>query len=298
MPAGSATDKPAILVGTDFSASAGNAVVRAIAIARANRAALHVLHASARLPRALVRTFLGGGEEPTERARLDRILSQARAAGVGAHAHYVERSPSSALRAKARELSAALIVVGARGRTLPDALMGSTAERISAFARVPVLLVRRPSNRPYRAVLIAVDVDSDVGGAVAAAALVAPQAHVAAVHAYEGPYETALLLHGANAASIQAYRRQTRREAHAALSPRIAEAGTSMRAILDHASDAAPHAAIVVRTHSMLEYATLARRGVWRAFVGEIELGRAMARASLRGLDVASADAIANELAE
>lgn len=72
------------------------------------------------------------------------------------------------------------------------------------------------------------------------------------------------------------------------------------RAILDHAAHAAPDARIVVRTHSRVEHSTLAGRGAWRSFIGEIELARAMARASLLALDVSSdrADAIATELSD
>ncbi|MBX3187217.1 MAG: universal stress protein [Labilithrix sp.] len=221
----------AILVGTDFSRSAEHAVERGIQIAKASRAALHLLHASPRLPRALVK-LVGGSDDDADRAALERVVAHARAAKVKAHGHHLEAAPSAALRAKARELSADLVIVGARGRTLPDTFVGSTAERIAAFGRVPVLLVRRRAHRAYRAVIIAADKDIDLRRAVAAAAVAAPGRAFSVLHAYEGPFELSLRLHGVNAAGIRSYRREVRREAHAALLERLEDAGVDRSALV------------------------------------------------------------------
>ena len=71
------------------------------------------------------------------------------------------------------------------------------------------------------------------------------------------------------------------------------------RAALDHASAAAPDAIVVARTHSMTERDALTERGAARVFIGEIELARAIAHASLDALEVdrERADAIVAALA-
>jgi nucleotide-binding universal stress UspA family protein len=124
-----------------------------------------------------------------------------------------------------RQLRPALVVVGARGPSIRDAFVGSTAERLAGFGRRPVLLVRRPARREYRDVVIGADAGSAVADAVAAAQLVAPDARRSVLHAYEGPFEYRLLLNGANAAEMRRYRAQTRREARAEMSAVLREAG-------------------------------------------------------------------------
>ena len=50
--------RQAIVVGTDLTPISAHAVARAAAIAHEHGAALHVVHATSRLPRALARRFL------------------------------------------------------------------------------------------------------------------------------------------------------------------------------------------------------------------------------------------------
>jgi nucleotide-binding universal stress UspA family protein len=200
-----------IVVGTDFSQSAEAAGERGTEIANETRAPLHIVHAGASLPRRLVSALLGGRDEHAERAALDAAVRRARERGVRAHGHLVPGAPTSALRTKARELSAELIVVGARGRVVPDTFVGATAERVAAFLQIAVLLVRRPVDHGYREVIIAAGEDVDVGRAVAASAIVAPRTDLSVLHAYGSPHEAAIWLRGDTEMSMLWYRRVERR---------------------------------------------------------------------------------------
>lgn len=188
---------PAILVGTDFSAGAENAVERSIQIAKATGAPLHILHASSRLPGRLLKVLRDGRDDrAAAREGIARAVEHARAAKVLGHGHHARGAPTRALRAKARELSAALIVVGPGRSRGADTIIGSTAERLAGSVRAPVLLVRSPARRAYRGVIIAADARMDLGAAVEAAAIVAPGRELSVVHACAGPFETTLRLQG------------------------------------------------------------------------------------------------------
>jgi nucleotide-binding universal stress UspA family protein len=108
---------------------------------------------------------------------------------------------------------------------MPDAIIGSTAERVATLARRPVLLVRNRAGHPYERVIIAADIDSDVRPSLDVARFVAPEAELSILHAYEDLHETALMLHGATSASLRGYRAQARRDARARLTERLVEAG-------------------------------------------------------------------------
>lgn len=260
---------PPILVGTDFSKSALNAIERAIRIAKALRSPLHVVHASSRLPRTVLKSLHLRDDDRAVRQGIHEAVALARAANVTAHGHHVHGAPTSALRAKARELSAALIVVGARGRSLPDTFVGSTAERIAPLARIPVLLVRTPPQRPYRDVVVAVDTKTDLEHAVAAAALVAPVQEVSLVHAYEGPFEATLRVHGVDAEAIRAYRHDSRRQARAALLSRMREAGLDPGSLVLRHGD--PRRVLVREERSGRDGLLVIQRG--RSALGHLLLG-------------------------
>jgi nucleotide-binding universal stress UspA family protein len=253
----------AIVVGTDFSRSAHNAVARATQIAAANGATLHIVHASQPLPRALARTF-GATDERMVRSVLRAALHDARSAGVAARSHHLTAGVTRGLLRSVRQLRPALVVVGARGRSIRDAIVGSTAERLASFGRRPVLLVRRAATRPYRDVVIAADATSDVADAAAAASFVAPSARRSVLHAYEGPFEYRLRLNGAGAADMRLYRAAVRREAHAAMSKVLREAGVD-EALLDLQHGSAPrvlrrvgeNALLVINRHGPLAHQVL-----------------------------------------
>jgi len=214
--------RKSIVVGLDSSVFAHRALCRAVDVARAHDAHLHIVHAR---PRALPR-FLGRERAHTlSRNALARVTEEVRAKGLSVRAHVVMGSTVAAVRKKVGDLRADLVVVGAGERRLLDAVTGSTAERIASATQRPVLVARRAESRPYRQILVAVGLHSNPQRLHAAAMLVAPSAELCFLHAYDDPYEGVLILHGMNGASLQRRRKELRREASAALTRSMAESG-------------------------------------------------------------------------
>jgi nucleotide-binding universal stress UspA family protein len=223
-----------LIVGTDFSAASTSALARALQIAKRHGAAVHVVHAAPRIPRAIAKRF-SILDDRKLRENLDGVVERLRAAGLRAHPHLTQGDPVKALTMKARALAADLVVVGARGRALPDAMLGSTAERFVALDRHRVLLVRRPAPRSYREVLIAADAESRLEDQVAAAALFTNVPSV--LHAYEGPFESVLRSHGATSAELRHYRVAAKRETEPQMAKLVEEAGLDReRLVLRHGS--------------------------------------------------------------
>ena len=70
--------------------------------------------------------------------------------GPKVHKRLRSGSPANEIIKAARQLDAGLVVVAAGGRGVSEAvLMGSTAQRVQAYAPCPVLVVR-PAPRPKR----------------------------------------------------------------------------------------------------------------------------------------------------
>jgi nucleotide-binding universal stress UspA family protein len=140
----------AIVVGTDFSASAGEAVERAAEWARLARARLHLVHALP-LPMPLIAPYeLALPEGLLESARreaarqLDSAAQAAKSHARGDVTTELATPPVHiALAEAAKRLPADLIVTGSRGHTgVKHALLGSVAERTARYAPCSVLVVR------------------------------------------------------------------------------------------------------------------------------------------------------------
>ena len=140
-----------ILHPTDFSRASGAAFLKAVALAKENRADLVLVHVL--LPAV---PFLGDGyvspktyEELEAAARrgaqrqLAKLLAKAKNAKARAKALLLGGIPYSQIARAARAKRADLIVMGTHGRTgLSKFFLGSVAERVIAAASCPVLTVR------------------------------------------------------------------------------------------------------------------------------------------------------------
>lgn len=227
----------AIVLGTDFSAGARLAQARAVELALRHRAALHVVHAGSRLPRALTRRFSSVSEDKLRDA-LQAVVEELRAAGVDAHAHLMHSEPVQALTVKARAVAADLVVVGTRGGSVLRSMVGSTAERLLALDQHRVLLVRRATERGYRKVVIAASEESRLREQVAAATFISSRP-LKVLHAFEAPFESALISHGASAGELNSYRTAARREAELRMGKLMAKAGLERsQLVLQHGSPA------------------------------------------------------------
>lgn len=150
MPPVNRSGRP-VLVATDFSASSEAALGAAIEQARERKAELVIAHAYRQPAKsALDDLFVPGLSEEIEAAtcdealrKLEPLLARAHAAGVTARALPLEGSPDSTIIEAARDLNAAMVVIGTHGRRgVRRLLLGSVAANIVAGSPCPVLTVR------------------------------------------------------------------------------------------------------------------------------------------------------------
>ena len=137
-----------ILVPSDFSASAREALGCAIDLAGAFSAEIHLLHSFAANPARITPYSEGLPFDYVEavrkaaHARLDEEAEEARQAGVEVRTYLDEDLPSRAIASLAEKISADLIVMGTRGNSgVKHVLLGSVAERTVRIAPCPVLTV-------------------------------------------------------------------------------------------------------------------------------------------------------------
>ena len=141
-----------ILVGTDGSETAGEAVRQATELARATGAKLDIVSAYEPVPASRLREE--GGEIPGDVAYaigpqedvnviLEAASVPAREAGVEVNTHAREGDPADAILDLAEELDVSVIVVGNKGMTgARRFLLGSVPNNISHHAPCSVYIVR------------------------------------------------------------------------------------------------------------------------------------------------------------
>ena len=140
-----------ILVPTDFSETAGEALEAAIQFGKAYGSSLHLVHAYYfEIPPAYIQTdasFMNPQDvlDPMRASAAESIaalVEKVRKAGLDADSTVILGHSSEVVLAEAERLSADLIVMGTRGLTgLDHVLLGSTAERVVRRAHCPVLTV-------------------------------------------------------------------------------------------------------------------------------------------------------------
>jgi nucleotide-binding universal stress UspA family protein len=141
-----------IVVGTDGSETAEQAVNEAVRLAKALAAPVHVV--SAYQP---TRAKVSGAPEgaakvwqPLPDDEVERILSEAvagvRLAGLEATSHAIRADPADALLGVADEVGASMIVVGSKGMHGARRLaLGNVPNKVSHHARCNVLIVATES---------------------------------------------------------------------------------------------------------------------------------------------------------
>ena len=137
-----------ILAATDFSGSCNKAIDKAVRLAQADGAILHVIHAVEFIP-PVDTTF--GAISPFEvdlteqlvEASRTRLASLCETHGIPEQQRHVEvGSPKLEIIRMAEEIGADLIVVGSHGRHGLGLLLGSTAASVVNHAACDVLSVR------------------------------------------------------------------------------------------------------------------------------------------------------------
>jgi nucleotide-binding universal stress UspA family protein len=142
-----------IVVGTDGSDTAGEAVDQAVDLAKLTGATLGIVSAFQPVPKRRIQGEQEGapadiahefGPREDVNLVLDAAAAKARAAGVGdVTTHPVEGDPAEAILNVAEEIKADLIVVGNKGMTgARRYLLGSVPNNVSHHAPCSVIIVR------------------------------------------------------------------------------------------------------------------------------------------------------------
>jgi nucleotide-binding universal stress UspA family protein len=135
-----------IVVGTNWSDTAEVAFVKALELARANGARLHVVTASPPSPRPA-----SGGSTAASASRslgpdfqadvvLERTLERLGAQDLDVHQHTSSADPGDAIVAVADQVGADLVVVGNKG--MHRRVLGSVPNTVSHRASCDVLIVQ------------------------------------------------------------------------------------------------------------------------------------------------------------
>lgn len=195
-----------ILVATDFSTRSVPAVARGAALAKAAGAKLTVVHiVDDDQPESLAEAA-----ESEAQSLFEKLSKSTRSKyGIDVSTLVVRGEPHLELHEAAKNAGADLIIVGSHRRNLiRNTFVGTTAERSIRASNVPVLIARSPDGEPYRAPLIALDLNErDLHPFSAAKALeLFDAAEASVVFAYDlyGNYHL-LRQAGATDAELQKY---------------------------------------------------------------------------------------------
>ena len=140
-----------ILFASDFSKASRKAFLTAVAMAKANRAALTIVHVVVPFTPIVPEQYLDAQtweKIDTEARRwsqqqLRKLTDRAKKAGVRTVGLLLEGDPAQQTIRAARSTRADLLVVGTHGRTgLAKFFVGSVASRLVATASCPVVTVR------------------------------------------------------------------------------------------------------------------------------------------------------------
>jgi nucleotide-binding universal stress UspA family protein len=223
-----------LLATTDLSAPARHAVERAALVSKDTAAQLVLLHVADLAPLEKLRQLMGQLPAQLEMRVLDNAAEKLRdlaAAllkhyGVAAGTRVVAGTLLAELAREADAIVPSLIVCGARGESfVRHLLLGSTAERMLSRAKFPMLVVKQVAHEPYRTLLLPVDFSPSSLSALRIARLVAPNAELVLLHAYEVPFEGRLRYAGVDDETIGNYSLSARQEAEQKMRKLIRDAG-------------------------------------------------------------------------
>ena len=175
-----------MLVATDLSARADRALKRALLLARQHKAELQILH--------IVDQTLSEAKALREKDEAERLLSKLKTSDAASKipAITIEVKVGKGSRdilAHAEEVSADLIILGARHSGKQSIFRGTLCDHIVRRGNVPVLVVKDHPDQEYERVAVAVDFSVHSRRAIEAALNLAPAAKINLVHAYHVPFE-------------------------------------------------------------------------------------------------------------
>lgn len=199
---------------------------------------------------SVARTVLLSPDSPKWKRSVDRI-SNLRSQVFGIDTDIAARIPEGSSRLGRTRIEtctaadhllreggeADLVVVGRR-RTFPWILapLARYARRLLRRTRTPMLVVGSRAIESYRNVLIATDLETDIGPALRWARHIAPKASFTFLHVYRGLFESNLQYAGVSDANILEHRLAAQREAASGLTSLLNRHRSINRALLAHGS--------------------------------------------------------------
>lgn len=120
-----------ILIPTDFSELATNAVDIGVKLARSTNSKIYILH-------------VASTKEKTEdsQKKMDDLLNSKMLKDVDAEPVFLQEKIEGAIVKTARDIDVDIIVMGARGEKLSSRIVGSNTERVVRLAQRPVLVIK------------------------------------------------------------------------------------------------------------------------------------------------------------
>jgi len=202
-----------ILCATDLLPKSEAAIERAGLLSNQLDAELSLLHVVSpeRSQQDLEQTLISAVERTRSRAK-PLLWQSDRAAEVAVRIG----NPARIILETAAHSGAGLLLLGAhRNRPLRDALEGTIAEKALATRKYPVLIVRDEARKPYRRVMLALDLsDASATALHAAESLVLkPETEAVVVHAHNPPYRGMLSYADVSQADGARYMREWKRDA-------------------------------------------------------------------------------------
>ena len=177
-----------VLVATDLAASSGRAVARGLMLAAARGAELDIVHVMEEGVPGEAQAEITATDEKAIR---DTLAANPLSEQVKVTIDMVVGNAETDIVERAVMTNADCIVLGLHERILREnlAIEGTIAESVIGASTLPVLLVRSEPREPYRTVVVGIDFSALSHAAIEAAALIAPDASLYLVHAYEGDNE-------------------------------------------------------------------------------------------------------------
>ncbi|WP_088342729.1 MULTISPECIES: universal stress protein [Rhodomicrobium] len=173
-----------VLVATDLSSHSDRAIARALQLAAAHGADLDIVHVMEEgLPVEAQSEITAANEQ----AIREKLAAYPLADKVTVTIDMVVGNEDTDIVERAVMVNADCILLGLHDRLLAEnlAIEGTLAETVIGASKVPVLLVHNDVAGPYRSAVVGVDFSPLSQLAIQAAVLVAPEATLHLVHAYE-----------------------------------------------------------------------------------------------------------------
>lgn len=178
-----------LLVATDLTARSDRAVQRAFLLAAEHGAELEVLHV---LQEHWSQSILDTLEQAARRSIGEQIEAIHPDQDVRYSTVIVQGAGYAEIIRRSLEIDADLIVLGIHRHQSRELFRGTTAERVVRLGSVPVLVVRKPTGKPYSRLVVAVDFSVHSLKALKLSTDVARRADIYCVHALHEPFRAFL----------------------------------------------------------------------------------------------------------